>query len=39
MVLLDLIYDEVFLCEEDGESPKLDEYLRCFPQYAGGLRA
>ena len=37
--LLDLIYNEVVLREEDGESPELDEYLRRFPQYAGDLRA
>jgi eukaryotic-like serine/threonine-protein kinase len=37
--LLDLIYSEVVLREEDGESPELDEYLRRFPQYAGELRA
>jgi serine/threonine protein kinase len=37
--LLDLIYNEVVLREEDGESPELDEYLRRFPQYAEELRA
>ena len=37
--LLDLIYNEVVLREEHGESPELDEYLRRFPQYAGDLRA
>src|SRR5271155_4241202 len=37
--LLDLIYNEVVLREEDGESPELAEYLRRFPQYAGELRA
>ena len=37
--LLDLIYGEVVLREEDGESPELEEYLRRFPQYAGELRA
>ncbi len=37
--LLDLIYSEVVLREEDGESPELEEYLRRFPQYAGELRA
>ena len=36
--LLDLIYNEVVLREEDGESPELDEYLRRFPQHAGALR-
>ena len=37
--LLDLIYNEVVLREEDGESPELDEYLERFPQYAADLRA
>jgi serine/threonine protein kinase/tetratricopeptide (TPR) repeat protein len=37
--LLDLIYNEVVLREEDGESPELDEYLARFPQYAAELRA
>ena len=37
--LLDLIYNEVVLREEDGESPELAEYLRRFPQFAGELRA
>ena len=37
--MLDLIYGEVVLREEDGESPELEEYLRRFPQYAGELRA
>ena len=37
--VLDLIYGEVVLREEDGESPDLDEYLRRFPQYAEELRA
>ena len=37
--LLDLIYNEVVLREEDGESPELDEYLRRFPRYAEELRA
>jgi eukaryotic-like serine/threonine-protein kinase len=37
--VLDLIYGEVVLREEDSESPELDEYLRRFPQYAGELRA
>ena len=36
--LLDLIYNEVVLREEDGESPELDEYLQRFPQHAGALR-
>ena len=29
--LLDLIYNEVVLREEDGESPQLDEYLEPLP--------
>ena len=37
--LLDLIYNEVDLRQEDGESPEMDEYLRRFPQYAEDLRA
>src|SRR4051812_16556235 len=37
--ILDLIYNEVVLREEDGESPELDDYLRRFPQYAEDLRA
>jgi eukaryotic-like serine/threonine-protein kinase len=37
--LLDLIYNEVVLREENGESPELDEYLRRFPRYAEELRA
>ena len=38
-LLLDLIYNEVVLREEDGEWPELDEYLRRFPQHAEDLRA
>ena len=37
--LLDLIYNEVVLREEDGESPELAEYLLRFPQFAAELRA
>src|SRR5690348_672960 len=37
--LLDLIYNEVVLREEDGEVPELDEYLRRFPRHAEALRA
>ena len=37
--LLDLIYGEIVLREEDGESPELEEYLRRFPQYVGELQA
>ena len=32
--LLDLIYNEVVLREENGESPEVDEYLRRFPNLA-----
>lgn len=37
--LLDLVYSEVILREEDGESPRLDEYLERFPVHAEALRA
>ena len=37
--LLDLIYNEVVLREEDGESPQLDEYLDRFPAHDEALRA
>ncbi len=37
--LLDLIYGEIILREEDGESPELEEYLRRFPQFVGELQA
>src|SRR3954463_6863880 len=37
--LLDLVYNEVVLREEDGESPRLDEYLERFPVHAEALRA
>ena len=37
--LLDLIYNEVVLREEDGESPQLDEYLDRFPGHDEALRA
>jgi serine/threonine protein kinase len=37
--LLNLIYNEVVLREEDGESPQLDEYLSRFPQHDEALRA
>ncbi|QEH36217.1 Serine/threonine-protein kinase PknB [Aquisphaera giovannonii] len=36
--LLDLVYGEVLLREEDGEAPQLDEYLRRFPDHAQALR-
>lgn len=35
--LLDLIYHEILIREEFGESPTLDEYTRRFPQYAERL--
>ena len=37
--LLDLIYNEVVLREEDGESFQLDEYLERFPMHDEALRA
>src|SRR5262249_14904012 len=36
--LLDLIYNEILLREEDGTRPQLDEYLGRFPQVASQLR-
>jgi eukaryotic-like serine/threonine-protein kinase len=36
--VLDLIYNEVLLREEDGESPRLEEYLGRFPELAPQLR-
>ena len=36
--LLDLIYDEIVLREEDGESPQLEEYLDRFPVHDEALR-
>jgi eukaryotic-like serine/threonine-protein kinase len=38
-LLLDLIYNEVVLREEDGDSPQLDEYLSRFPEHDEALRA
>jgi serine/threonine protein kinase/tetratricopeptide (TPR) repeat protein len=35
--LLDLIYNEIRLREEHGESPELNEYLRRFPDLADAL--
>ena len=35
--LLDLIYNEVVLREERGETPALDEYVARFPELAGPL--
>jgi tetratricopeptide (TPR) repeat protein len=36
--LLDLIYNEVVLREEDGESPELVDYLKRFPEHGAALR-
>ncbi len=36
--LLDLIYNEIVLREEIGESPQLDEYLEKFPQLGEDLQ-
>jgi WD40 repeat protein/predicted Ser/Thr protein kinase len=36
--LLDLIYHEVLIREQNGEVPALDEYLSRFPQFAPQLR-
>jgi tetratricopeptide (TPR) repeat protein len=36
--VLDLVYNEIVLREERGETPQLEEYLRRFPQYANDLR-
>src|SRR5262245_18781543 len=36
--LLDLITNEVLLCEKHGKAPRLDDYLRRFPQLAEELR-
>jgi tetratricopeptide (TPR) repeat protein/tRNA A-37 threonylcarbamoyl transferase component Bud32 len=35
---LDLIYNEVVLLQEAGEAPRLEEYLRRFPQFAAQLK-
>ena len=37
--LLDLIYNEVVLREQAGESPALEEYLARFPDHTEALRA
>ncbi|WP_165073888.1 serine/threonine-protein kinase [Paludisphaera rhizosphaerae] len=37
--LLDLVYGEVLLREEDGETPEMQEYLDRFPEHADELRA
>jgi serine/threonine protein kinase len=36
--VLDLIYSEVCLREQLGESPRLDEYVQRFPRFEAGLR-
>jgi hypothetical protein len=36
--VLDLIFHEVLLREQQGETPQLDEYVRRFPHLAGPLR-
>jgi serine/threonine protein kinase/WD40 repeat protein len=36
--ILDLIYNELLLREEDGETPRLEEYLARFPELAAPLR-
>src|SRR5581483_9228509 len=36
--LLDLIYNEIFLRAQRGETPCLEEYLQRFPQFADELR-
>jgi serine/threonine protein kinase len=36
--ILDLIYHEIVLREEAGESPQLEEYLRRFPKLAAELK-
>jgi serine/threonine protein kinase/Tfp pilus assembly protein PilF len=36
--LLDLIYNEIVLREATGDPPRLEEYLRRFPQFADQLR-
>jgi hypothetical protein len=35
--VLELIYNEVFLREDRGEAPRLEEYLRRFPHYTAAL--
>src|SRR5262249_7930499 len=37
-VVLDLIYNELLLREEDGETPRLEEYLGRFPELAAPLQ-
>jgi hypothetical protein len=35
--ILDLVYHEVLLREQEGEAPRLEEYLERFPAYEAGL--
>src|SRR5712692_7821168 len=37
-ILLELLYHEVVLREERGESPSLEEYQRRFPEHAEEIR-
>jgi tetratricopeptide (TPR) repeat protein len=37
-VILDLIYNEIYLRTQQGEAPCLPDYLRRFPQFAAELR-
>ncbi|MCK6548525.1 serine/threonine protein kinase, partial [Myxococcota bacterium] len=37
-VVLDLVYNEIVLREESGDTPSLEEYLRRFPAHADALR-
>jgi hypothetical protein len=37
-LLLDLIYNEIVLREQIGETPTLEEYLKRFPEHAEALR-
>jgi ECF sigma factor len=37
-LLLDLIYNEIYLREQHGQAPRLAEYLDRFPQFAAELR-
>jgi WD40 repeat protein len=36
--LLDLVYNEILLREQDGETPRIDEYLERFPAIGAQLR-
>lgn len=37
-LVLDLIYNEIYLREEDSDQPKLEEYVQRFPEYASELQ-